>query len=231
LAAHGTNLGRRVARLSLRLEEFDARRDELSRTGRSLQAEDAILNRAELDRMENVRTAMLKEQELLARALGNAFKLLEQIGEIAQSEAASDLDPAGALIGQPDSSFVEWGDVSKIEQSAVAHAFGRIYPSLRDEATEAATKVLVDEICHANGLTPISLLPLTRDEKEDGLRTFLSMTTRRLEREELLALESGTLRLRDLPAVADLVTELARLDRPAMLMPMNTTAPMALGHA
>jgi integrase len=232
LAAHGTSLGRKVARLSLRLEEFETRRDELTRTGKSLQGEEAILNRAELDRLENVRTALAKEQELLARALGNAFKLLEQIGEISQSEAASNLDPAGALIRQPDSSLVEWGEVSKIEQAAVAHAFGRIYPSLRDEATEAATKDLVDQICHTNGLTPISLLSLTRDEREEGLRTFLSMTTQRLERAELLALESGALRLRDLPAVADLIPELAKLDRPATLMPIVAPVPpRAVGYA
>ncbi|WP_416358095.1 VPA1269 family protein [Aureimonas phyllosphaerae] len=231
LAVHGTNLGRKVARLSLRLEEFEMRRDELTRTGRNLQGEEAILNRAELDRLENVRTALAKEQELLARALGNAFKLLEQIGEISRNEAKSDLDPAGALIRQPDSSFVEWADVSKIEQSAVAHTFGRIYPSLRDEATETATKDLIDRICYADGLTPISLLSLTRDEREEATRAFLSMTTQRLEREELLALESGALRLRDLPAVADLIPQLARLDRPAMLMPMEAAAPRAVAHA
>lgn len=91
---------------------------------------------------------------------------------------------------------------------------GPVYPSLYDPESEAASMTFANEICFHNDWTPISMAPLSKSEKSRALERFNAVLLQRMEREELLALQDGAMRLTEMPKIDELRAAMDRIGAP-----------------
>jgi hypothetical protein len=209
----GTTLLRRLYSETGRFREINQQIDALNRD--SVGATPTQLSRLRIDimRLEQAHEAIGDGLELLAKALANLNRLLEQIARVQEGGPESSADDTG-IVTQPNSSHVEWIEISEFEQVAFIQRIGRIYPSLYDPESEAASMRFADLICFHSDCTPISMAPLTRSEKSKALERFNAVLLQRMEREELLALQEGAMRLTEMPEIDELRAAMAQIGAP-----------------
>ncbi|WP_279480386.1 VPA1269 family protein [Aureimonas sp. SK2] len=209
----GTTLLRRLYSETERHKEIKQQIDALEREAVGATPTQLYRLRIDITRLEQAREEIGDGLELLAKALANLYRLLEQIARVQEGGPEGGADDT-AIVTQPNSSHVEWVEISEFEQVAFIQRMGRIYPSLYDPESEAASMRFADEICFHSDCAPISMAPLTKSEKSKALERFNALLLQRMEREELLALQDGAMRLTEMPEIDELRSAMARIGAP-----------------
>jgi len=133
---HGSKLTRHLATKATRVDELQARLNELVDSRDTAEGQIATKIDKEIETLQVEVSALSVEQATIGAGIYATQCLLEACEAI--EAASSGTDGTGGLIAQPEHSIVEYLETSNFEQAAILTAAGRVYPMIHDVEAEAA---------------------------------------------------------------------------------------------
>ncbi|MCE0761204.1 hypothetical protein LWH94_18710 [Marinobacter sp. G11] len=142
-----------------------------------------------------------------------AYRLLESVrdlpSEFPGEESGTDNTPALIATDRPEISFSEVHELRALDSTVQA---GRLYTHLRDRDLERDRDHFIDQIMLNNGMNPISLSPLTPEEKSIALDAASRFLLTELNDYEIDQLTSNRVSLHEL-GIERKMTETIKLER------------------
>lgn len=141
------------------------------------------------------------------------YRLLESVrelpNEIPGEEPGTENAPALIATDRPEISFSEVHELRALDSTVQA---GRLYTHLRDDDLERDRDHFIDQIMFNNGMTPISLSPLTPEEKSIASDAASKFLLTELNDYEIDQLTSSRVTLQEL-GIERKMTETVKLQR------------------
>lgn len=194
----GTYLMERFTRSADRLDDLDSRRNDLTerRNNASTEQERILLQRQE-QALDVQRDGIAAAQEITAKSIHRVKMLVEMAEVIRKGGETNGAQTVGSDLIAIDFGVTEFMEATEFERSAIITASSRVYSIMFDSEAEAQRDAFLDKLMLMNRTTPISMAPLTREQKRFAQDSLARMLMERVERAETQALLDGSITLED----------------------------------
>ncbi|WP_312795985.1 VPA1269 family protein [Tianweitania sp.] len=238
LWGHSVEISLRLDTLNRRIKEIEAELESLRVRRRMLNRDKHAVPPDLLNRISVLQAQSEAAEDQRGQELGNmhaTIVLIEQVREIADRERKNTGQHAGKgkklamLVHEEGVPYVEGRASHRFELTDAVVQFSRFYPSMTSADIERERNSFLDVILHKNGYTPISLAPLSAEEKQSSADALSELLVRRLEETELVALAEGSKTL----AALGIEKNLQACSRKAIGKPLHLPVPrqaVSLSH-
>jgi len=193
-----------------RLESLNSERFQILKSKGSASISESL--KAEIKGEETNLEEKTEQLDSLLMDAHATYRLLESVRELPASipseDSATEHTPALIASDKPEISFSEVHELRALDSTVQA---GRLYTHLKDSDLERDRDHFIDQIMFNNGISPISLSPLTPDEKSIASDAACRFLLTELDDHEIEQLTSNRVTLREL-GIERKVIETVRLE-------------------
>ena len=213
----GTSLLDRYDQTMQMIEELQAKKNEMFAHEPEGDERGRVKRQIQIATLDIQIDAQTTAALLLLKGVHRTWSLLEM------SETIRKLGKDGAgvdLIVQDASTVVELAEFSQFERDIMLVAGSRIFPMIRNEATERRLELSMTKIHWESGLQPIAFSSLTPEQKRYSTDQAAQLILSKLDQHEVRNLAEGRITLRDV----GLVPEMERIPELALSAPHFSSA-------
>ncbi len=204
---HTNKLFELINHLSVELDDLRKQKKSLTKKRYEFikQQQQHLIPVTLVDSIKNLEFVIESKSETLndtlysAHASYNIYNGLKSLSHNHQlPNSASSSDNSSLMLYDDSSSEATCVETSKFASQHLLVAASRLYPQFNDSRIELERNLFVDQICANAGVTPISLTPMTKEEKKTALDAASDYLLKKLTDMELKSLHSGSVKIEDL---------------------------------
>jgi len=164
-----------------------------------------------IDEIKQLDAILEEKSEFLNDVIDSAhasYNLLEEVKKIPDTKQDNVPHERLELTSQGEAKYYsEFIEASSFASQHFLVSASRLYPQFEDARVEMERNAFIDQIYAHNGLVPLSLAPLTEEEKKSALDASSTYLLEKLSQIELEQLHKGTVKLESLNISASELTE------------------------